>query len=52
LPVEEAAGKITPMDDEATRIVMTTLADIRTHIVAIRGWLLEEDDGEEEDSGL
>ena len=39
------------MDDEATDIVMTTLADIRTDVAAIRRWLLEEDDGEEaEDS--
>jgi hypothetical protein len=41
------------MDDEATRIVMTTLADIRAHVAAIRRWLLQEDDGEEEeDPGL
>jgi hypothetical protein len=39
------------VDDEATDIVMTTLADIRVEVVKIRRWLLEEDDGEEEDQG-
>lgn len=37
------------MDDEATKIVMTTLADIREEVTRLRTWFVEEDFGEEED---
>jgi hypothetical protein len=39
------------VDDEAVKIVMTILADIRAEVIRIRRELVE-DDGEEEEEGF
>jgi hypothetical protein len=37
------------VDAEETKIVMTTLADIREHVRELRDWFVEDDLGAEED---
>jgi hypothetical protein len=49
LRATERVGTLRGVDEEETKIVMTTLADIREDVRKLRAWFVEEDFGEEED---